>query len=60
MMRSPLLSELFSLRDTLDTLTSQSSRRGSNDAAVAMPMPIDVFLIEFIVHLQTTIAPPPV
>lgn len=50
MMRSPLLSELFSLRDTLDTLTSQSSRRGSND----------VFLIEFIVHLQTTIAPPPV
>lgn len=43
MMRSPLLSELFSLRDTLDTFASQSSQRGSNDAAVAMPMPIDVF-----------------
>ena len=47
MIRSPILSELFSLRDTLDQFANQTfsggPRSNSNGTTVAMPMPIDVF-----------------
>lgn len=47
MIRSPFLSELYSLRDTLDQFANQTfsgrQHEHANGSTIAMPMPIDVF-----------------